>query len=121
MIPEQTARYEISTHALHEEGDESSFCGLGVQDISTHALHEEGDLNLLLGYLGPKISTHALHEEGDCKRSVDVFCSFLFLPTPSTRRATRPGAGQRAGRPDFYPRPPRGGRPIPIGKFSSAP
>ncbi len=88
MIPEQTARYEISTHALHEEGDESSFCGLGVQDISTHALHEEGDLNLLLGYLGPKISTHALHEEGDAVVVKLRFHCPVFLPTPSTRRAT---------------------------------
>ena len=36
---------------------------------------------------------------------------FIFLPTPSTRRATPRDVqpGQSTG--DFYPRPPRGGRP----------
>ena len=33
-----------------------------------------------------------------------------FLSTPSARRATLPRASRAAGRRDFYPRPPRGGR-----------
>ena len=36
----------------------------------------------------------------------------LFLPTPSARRATAGGPHQeRDAGGDFYPRPPRGGRP----------
>ena len=35
----------------------------------------------------------------------------LFLSTPSARRATGSGSSARAGNGDFYPRPPRGGRP----------
>ena len=82
-----------------------------------------------------RISIHALREEGDrCGRSVCTMPG-AFLSTPSARRAT--GAGQELGlgsafqRPargvvghrrtahaehgvdDFYPRPPRGGRPLP--------
>ena len=57
--------------------------------ISIHALREEGD-----GYEGAAdasswISIHALREEGD-----------LMLETPSFMM------------PNFYPRPPRGGRPM---------
>ena len=37
--------------------------------------------------------------------------SGAFLSTPSARRATRDHAGRSAGVLDFYPRPPRGGRP----------
>ena len=36
--------------------------------------------------------------------------SFVFLSTPSARRATRRGNGFCCAHQDFYPRPPRGGR-----------
>ena len=35
----------------------------------------------------------------------------LFLSTPSARRATERGQPKRHRPADFYPRPPRGGRP----------
>ena len=82
-----------------------------------------------------RISIHALREEGDrCGRSVCTMPG-AFLSTPSARRAT--GAGHERGLAyaisihalreegdrrtahaehgvdDFYPRPPRGGRPLP--------
>ena len=56
------------------------------------------------------ISIHALREEGDPTTPVTVRCMFLFLSTPSARRATAalvPICGMRR---NFYPRPPRGGR-----------
>ena len=57
--------------------------------ISTHALREEGDDVHSLGLFGGVgISTHALREEGD------TVC--LSGPMHAS---------------DFYPRPPRGGRP----------
>ena len=102
----------ISTHALHEEGDTRAASTLhgtlyfyprpprggrqleghqapGGVPISTHALHEEGDggPGPLLGQVR-QISTHALHEEGDSQHQ-----SFS------------------SGWVNFYPRPPRGGRP----------
>ena len=102
----------ISIHALHEEGDVRGFNGFGLEIISIHALHEEGDLygwepkdleNLFLStpstrratvraerfFRCKNISIHALHEEGDPSRG-------LSLSFP---------------RFNFYPRPPRGGRP----------
>ena len=57
------------------------------------------------------ISIHALREEGDAGSSCGASCRSRFLSTPSARRATGL-PGRSAGRPDnFYPRPPRGGRP----------
>ena len=56
--------------------------------FSTPALREEGDLQGAVGKLQVLISIHALREEGD----------------------TLYNKGARNGT-DFYPRPPRGGRP----------
>ena len=56
------------------------------------------------------ISIHALREEGDPTTPVTVRCMFLFLSTPSARRATMSGQGFFVRTEDFYPRPPRGGR-----------
>ena len=67
--------------------------GRGTHDglyrlISIHALREEGDLPLGRNETARKISIHALREEGDVRED-------------SQRRKDR----------NFYPRPPRGGRP----------
>src|SRR5699024_10068861 len=76
------------------------FLVLGQGDhISTHALREEGDaFRAARVKRGCNISTHALREEGD-----GVAHSLQHVDT------------------DFYPRPPRGGRPCTTGccKFSS--
>ena len=80
----------VSTHALHDDGDgERTARGRAGSHISTHALHEEGDQVWLQIPPGSFISTHALHEEGD--KNFPCFPAY-------------------AG--NFYPRPPRGGRPF---------
>ena len=56
--------------------------------ISIHALREEGDGGFGVGCRLQIISIHALREEGDCR----------FFAINRLRF-------------DFYPRPPRGGRP----------
>ena len=58
------------------------------QKISIHALREEGDVWQLELRQGPRISIHALREEGD----------------ETERRKAHLSK-------NFYPRPPRGGRP----------
>ncbi len=106
-----TKSFEISIHALREEGDTSPRSNQSENVISIHALREEGDTTgwyglqdstnfyprpprggrpFSLHHAGPHIpiSIHALREEGD--------------PDP---------CGRFRGQPDFYPRPPRGGRP----------
>ncbi len=57
------------------------------------------------------ISIHALREEGDHGLCVFVDGPGEFLSTPSARRATPCHRVQVVQLVDFYPRPPRGGRP----------
>ena len=83
------------------------------------------------------ISIHALREEGDCGVGAPGRPAPTFLSTPSARRATvgqlgerhperisihalreegdRPCANAGHGNRNFYPRPPRGGRPASVG------
>ena len=108
--------------------------GTGGHPISIHALREEGDpgrdrRRRWSGHFYPRpprggrhagealrvgsviISIHALREEGDLIRLLCMANSAIFLSTPSARRATAQLAALTAELEDFYPRPPRGGRP----------
>ena len=58
------------------------------------------------------ISIHALREEGDPKSDILLICLNIFLSTPSARRATRSSSVRVSISIHFYPRPPRGGRPM---------
>ena len=80
--------------------------------ISIHALREEGDRHYpQLPPYHPQISIHALREEGDSFFCYSYDCVCQFLSTPSARRATRGMPDLLLVQGDFYPRPPRGGRP----------
>ena len=82
-----------------------------AQLISTHALREEGDRDAAKDVHGGRgISTHALREEGDLNMCKSTKYSTIFLPTPSARRATFAILSLFLFS-NFYPRPPRGGRP----------
>ena len=101
----------ISIHALREEGDDKTSYKFMFQGISIHALREEGDLDLGDQDLGgAQISIHALREEGDFACNAAQTSAFLFLSTPSARRATSGLYHQCFAFLHFYPRPPRGGR-----------
>ena len=79
--------------------------------ISIHALREEGDSHASKARKAQSISIHALREEGDAQSEIPKAQNCEFLSTPSARRATcGPYGMQRIWR-NFYPRPPRGGRP----------
>ena len=109
----------------------SSFSTISI--ISIHALREEGDAVGAHAAFHKGISIHALREEGDTNGLVAFANGYIFLSTPSARRATMPhphltrdevisihalreegdcssGSKLRAYS-NFYPRPPRGGRP----------
>ena len=59
-----------------------------------------------------KISIHALREEGDENPVGIMNTVYRFLSTPSARRATRAENCMTVSKGgNFYPRPPRGGRP----------
>ena len=133
MFPE-CVRRGISIHALREEGDLICSAHGTALPISIHALREEGDPQSdPIPAARHNISIHALREEGDPgvvlqDRTVSHFyprpprggrpksgssdaTTFLFLSTPSARRATPKNNTSRNPPGDFYPRPPRGGRP----------
>ena len=57
------------------------------------------------------ISIHALREEGDNRVARGQGGYKRFLSTPSARRATLLAPGYLSTSSNFYPRPPRGGRP----------
>ena len=87
----QFANLGISIHALREEGDLFNLqLSELIQVISIHALREEGDRYYGLPTKRVKnISIHALREEGDVPQT-DLLKDSMI---------------------NFYPRPPRGGRP----------
>ena len=88
-------------------GPENSFWW----SISIHALREEGDVTTMavFGFM-VEISIHALREEGDVYFSSKIAFTSGFLSTPSARRATLRCYSSPVSSPNFYPRPPRGGR-----------
>ena len=71
----------------------------------------EGDRgNATAGQAGSPISIHALRVEGDGIYQAYTRKATRFLSTPSGWRATVPRGDCAAHVPDFYPRPPGGGR-----------
>ena len=108
-----TKSFEISIHALREEGDgEDGDVSHHAVIISIHALREEGDVRVSALLCGATaISIHALREEGDHGPVSFSPIKRLFLSTPSARRATMDTFHSCCHSVYFYPRPPRGGRP----------
>ena len=77
--------------------------------ISIHALREEGDVMQFAAFPGAGISIHALREEGDASASSTSTAPPNFYPRPP--RGGRPPTPKLLSRRRyFYPRPPRGGR-----------
>ena len=65
-----------------------------TMEISIHALREEGDGRTMLMEVGPDISIHALREEGDMPSRSISLNDYIFLSTPSARRATSSGVNE---------------------------
>ena len=105
-----TVIQQISIHALREEGDTSADGKLSlIKRISIHALREEGDDEAGHSSASGIISIHALREEGDLSGQVADGGLGNFYPRPP--RGGRPTTARATRRIFyFYPRPPRGGR-----------
>ena len=109
VVGGEVAVTQISIHAVREEGDVLRNRTLQTALISIHALREEGDLPTRNGCSAISISIHALREEGDRAGREDAPRHEDFYPRPP--RGGRPvteGCAVMVGY--FYPRPPRGGR-----------
>ena len=102
----------ISIHALREEGDSSPiFKKVAILNFYPRP-PRGGRRGVCAGIVAPElISIHALREEGDLVTLIFLSQSEVFLSTPSARRATYYCHPYCSSERDFYPRPPRGGRP----------
>ena len=103
----------ISIHALREEGDPRLYRGTADAGDFYPRPPRGGRLEqqAAMSY-NSAISTHALREEGVARTRAIMCLTFTFLSTPSARRATTAYQRQTCSDTDFYPRPPRGGRPL---------
>ena len=81
------------------------------REISIHALREEGDHGKQLINAHPRIFLSTPSARRATSSVVLPPCAFQFLSTPSARRATVDLADFHHPAENFYPRPPRGGRP----------
>ena len=103
--------HAISIHALREEGDTAMLSATPAQTkfLSTPSARRATQLAEPASP-GMEISIHALREEGDCCPHPDAQVQGNFYPRPP--RGGRPAAiaARRPLSNDFYPRPPRGGR-----------
>ena len=100
----------ISIHALREEGDLYIPYYNAAGEISIHALREEGD-TLTVSARIPSTYFYPRPPRGGRRPGKFVLdCVYLFLSTPSARRATEQGQKGLSHGTHFYPRPPRGGR-----------
>ena len=110
--PSKLTSPAISIHALREEGDGRLFYSRSSSDDFYPRPPRGGRPGVLADLqLRRHISIHALREEGDFAGLAQLADALPFLSTPSARRATR---HRRTNCPlwqNFYPRPPRGGRP----------
>ena len=135
----------ISIHALREEGDgPRQFCNGGHSIFLSTPSARRATAGEALRVGGVVISIHALREEGDvfkrskalqksqflstpsARRATYAYCTYnsttgIFLSTPSARRATLRPHPRRAGVLYFYPRPPRGGRPVWVSTITMVP
>ena len=101
----------ISIHALREEGDGFTGCPTRRGQISIHALREEGDAALHVPAGGSNVFLSTPSARRATASSTSLTAVHGFLSTPSARRATQKKNGFQLALKNFYPRPPRGGRP----------
>ena len=126
-------RYNISIHALREEGD-YILCTFTIIHDYFYPRPPRGGRQLFGSIVNHfwqflstpsarrataamgkacaevSISIHALREEGDRGHPDASGADREFLSTPSARRATRGHPHAQGADSNFYPRPPRGGR-----------
>ena len=102
----------ISIHARREEGDPGP-CKQrrGSSDFYPRPPRGGRRLDAQIHIARGCISIHALREEGDYTISWADQPKVRFLSTPSARRATWASCNVAGHFKNFYPRPPRGGRP----------
>ena len=120
LLLDVSIRQEISIHALREEGDIYDE-PTEVKSLYFYPRPPRGGRPATPAITHDKkpISIHALREEGDQTASLQAPRPGQFLSTPSARRATHRPISCSSAPVNFYPRPPRGGRPLFVRSISS--
>ena len=111
--PRDGLQHSISIHALREEGDAPAMRSRSTR-TNFYPRPPRGG-RPCASRPRPRrdcISIHALREEGDEPNRKGVSTMKIFLSTPSARRATTAPCRPYTVPCHFYPRPPRGGRPL---------
>ena len=111
MLSSTSSPSAISIHALCEEGDIPLYAHIDcICNFYPRPLRG-GRLEYCFAIsISFKISIHALCEEGDPQYLQTSSATFVFLSTPSARRATACSTLAWTRNRNFYPRPLRGGR-----------
>ena len=104
--------WQISIHALREEGDNSFQCSQSSR-LDFYPRPPRGGRPYVAGYVTKKTYDFYPRPPRGGRPKLDVIRvqPYKFLSTPSARRATRASPKRRLPGSHFYPRPPRGGRP----------
>ena len=102
----------ISIHALREEGDNQPGAGRrgDRQFLSTPSARRATGQRTRASLERRFLSTPSARRATSCRGNSPATRT-RFLSTPSARRATSPSQDRRGTTQNFYPRPPRGGRP----------
>ena len=105
----------ISIHALREEGDQNLWTTKKrtSQFLSTPSARR-ATLVANSGFVDADISIHALREEGDAKISQSATCCSMISIHALREEGDTSSKTTFWRAKNFYPRPPRGGRPIAI-------
>ena len=102
----------ISIHALREEGDSSPEGERGIPLDFYPRPPRGGRLNIPAGaYQNGEFLSTPSARRATASSALRSLRTTRFLSTPSARRATRPQRTYHINPENFYPRPPRGGRP----------
>ena len=109
--PRGAGHTRISTHALREEGDRAR-PHKNSRSTNFYPRPPRGGRLQFCNTLAFQTVFLPTPSARRATRSfVKITSPLEFLPTPSARRATRAFETHRRPHGDFYPRPPRGGRP----------
>ena len=85
---------------------------IDIADISIRTLREEGDVRQSVSRFTSGISIHALCEEGDAQRTANGLTRYWISIHALREEGDKAALLLVIYGKNFYPRPPRGGRPI---------
>ena len=116
-VRERAVEQSISIHALREEGDQDNIVNM-YGSLDFYPRPPRGGRRMARASTSLPRNFYPRPPRGGRQDArIQSLQPFVFLSTPSARRATPARRGTWATGGHFYPRPPRGGRPMLIVLF----